>query len=244
MAGPQGICALCKTRQKLCRSHIIPEFLHQGTYDKKHRAVMLRSDSLAKLQLQKGIREYLLCAGCERLLNDNYEKPFRRMWYESPGIPLIVPDDLVEIRGLDYAAFKLFHLSILWRASVSTHHAFQQVHLGPKHDEALRTMILTGTPGNRSRYGILGALMLVPGTHTVCHSLIVGPVARRMEGHRTYIMVYAGCAWHVVVSGHRQPDILDQTLTSSGVLRLTYDEYTSYKPMRQLMQMRTVGKNQ
>lgn len=235
-----GLCALCQTQQKLCRSHIIPEFLHQATYDHKHRAVMLRSDSLAKLQLQKGIREHLLCTGCEQFINDNYEKPFRRMWYETPGIPPIVPDELVEISGLDYAAFKLFHLSILWRASAASHHAFQQVALGPKHSEALREMILNGDPGPRSRYGILGALMLSPDSLNVCHSIIVGPVARRMEDHRTYIMVYAGCAWHVVVSGHRQPGILDHTLTANGTLRLTYDEFTNYRPLRQLAHARAM----
>lgn len=231
-------CALCNASKKLCRSHIIPEFLHRDTYDDKHRAVLWRSDSLAKLQLQKGIREQLLCEACEQLINDRYEKPFLRMWYDSPGIPPITPDEIVEIQGLDYAAFKLFHLSILLRASIASNRAFQQAELGPKHSEILRRMILTGDPGPRDRYGILGALMLKPDSLTVSHSIIVGPVARRMEGHRTYIMVYGGCAWHVVVSGHRQPEILDQTLTPMGELRLTYDEFTNYKPLKQLAKMR------
>ena len=227
-----GTCALCHKTAPLCDSHIVPEFLYRDTYDEKHRARMLRSDNIRNVLLQKGIRERLLCRDCEQFINDNYEKPFNRMWFRSPGIPEIEEGQLVELTGLDYGAFKLFHLSILWRASVSTNHAFAEVSLGDRHSEAVREMILTGDPGPRFRYGILGALMLDPGSLNVCHSLIVGPSVSRIEGHRTYLIVYGGCAWNIVVSSHQQPNLFEHTLTEHGTLRLTYQEYTDYPPLK------------
>jgi hypothetical protein len=42
----------------------------------------------------------------------------------------------VVIRGLDYSTFKLFHLSVLWRASVSSGPDFASVRLGV-HEERI-----------------------------------------------------------------------------------------------------------
>jgi hypothetical protein len=182
--------------------------------------------------VQKGLRDHLLCKTCEQFINVNYEQPFLRMWYTTPGVPQIIPDQLVEILGLDYAAFKLFHLSVLWRASVASIPAFAPVALGPKHSERLRLMLLRGDPGSRARYGILGALLTNPGSLSVCYGLVVGPESSRYDGHRAYNMVYGGCVWYVLVSGHEQPALFRQTLTTTGTLRLTYREYTEHPPLK------------
>jgi hypothetical protein len=40
----------------------------------------------------------------------------------------------------------MFHLSLLWRMSVSKHPYFKEVSLGP-HEEVLRRMLLEARPG-------------------------------------------------------------------------------------------------
>ena len=40
----------------------------------------------------------------------------------------------------------MFHLSLLWRMSVSKHPYFKEVSLGP-HEEVLRRMLLEALPG-------------------------------------------------------------------------------------------------
>lgn len=52
----------------------------------------------------------------------------------------------------DYKRFKLFLLSMLWRASISSRPFFQQVRLGQKVQEDLRKMILEGKPGEPDEY--------------------------------------------------------------------------------------------
>lgn len=42
---------------------------------------------LGRKFLQKGLREPLLCEGCEQFLNDNYEKPFKRYWFDQKPLP-------------------------------------------------------------------------------------------------------------------------------------------------------------
>ena len=115
--GRQMSCRLCKNDEPLQNSHVIPEFLYRPSYDAKHRIGLVKA-GLSKMQLrQKGIREPLLCRQCEQLLNDRYEQPMSKAWREF--LPDEIDRDSHLIDGIDYGTFKLFHLSVLWRASVA-----------------------------------------------------------------------------------------------------------------------------
>jgi hypothetical protein len=61
-------------------------------------------------------------------------------------MPLTVKQvgNVVHISGLNYEQFKLFQLSVLWRAGVSSHQFFDKVKLG-QHAEELRLLSLPGT---------------------------------------------------------------------------------------------------
>src|SRR5688572_9488357 len=78
----RGKCKLCQRDADLRQSHIIPEFCYAQTYDQvgSGRARMLSSDTSRTKLLQKGLRDRLLCDVCEGHLNDEYEKPFHRVW--------------------------------------------------------------------------------------------------------------------------------------------------------------------
>lgn len=65
--------------------------------------------------------------------------------------------------------------------------------------------------------------------------------ARSILEHRTYIMIYGGCAWYVLVSGHRQPDLLEHVLTQTGELWLTHYEFTKFKPLIDIGRDRKLG---
>lgn len=67
-------CHLCQKDSDLKNSHIIPEFVYNLLYDKKHRFhVLTTADNPPRPQEQKGIREHLLCVDCENQLSV-YEK--------------------------------------------------------------------------------------------------------------------------------------------------------------------------
>jgi hypothetical protein len=119
--------------------------------------------------------------------------------------------------GLAYAPFKLFHLSILWRASVSNLEEFQAVALGP-HEERLRMMILTGTPGTPDEYRLSASILLRPASRRV-HSGVIGvPAATRHDGGWMYTSVYGGCIWHWFVSRDVSVDV--PVLQADGTLRM------------------------
>lgn len=136
-------CRLCQNSAELRNSHVIPEFLYEPLYDSKHRAMGVHGKGNKKWRyLQKGLREKLLCQKCEQLLNDYYEKYFRNFWFVSSQIPFKCDiEKIYKISGIDYVKFKLFHLSILFRASISSLPTFSQVSLGP-HEGKICEMLI------------------------------------------------------------------------------------------------------
>lgn len=212
-------CRLCHEDAKLSDSHIIPELLYKPLYDSKHRAIKLDDIDFRRRFLQKGLREELFCERCEQLLNDRYEKPFNAAWWGSPQFPKkVILGELYRVDGLDYASFKLFHLSVLFRAGIATHREFSNVSLGP-HEERIRTMILTGDPGPTDRYGFFGQI-LFSGAGNVVDALITAPAPTRFDNHRAYTFIFGGCAWHYVVSGHSSAPHSNILFGKKGVLYL------------------------
>src|SRR5262249_44127067 len=77
LARSRTACALCHRTDPLCDSHVIPEFIYKPLYNNEHRMVGWRATEagLKHEYVQKGLREQLLCATCEGLLNQKYEQP-------------------------------------------------------------------------------------------------------------------------------------------------------------------------
>lgn len=100
--------------------------------------------------------------------------------YLKGGIELNFEDDgsVIKVGGIDYKIFKLFQLSILWRASISTRELFQYVNLG-KHEEIIREMLLSEESGKEEKYGCIIKIMYF-------NSMILSPNKSKINGHIFY----------------------------------------------------------
>jgi hypothetical protein len=212
-----GPCRLCLRNRALRRSHIFPEFLFRRIADSKNRAVELSISRGKSRILQTCDWEYLLCGDCEARLQE-HEDYFAKIWYEFPSLPER-PGPSVQLSDLDYRRFKLFHLTALWRAAVSTRPAFDTVTLG-RHAEKLRRMLLAGDPGPAGRYPVSGVILL-DDDGNVQHKVLEPYYQSRVAGHHFYYAHYAGCEWMVTVSSHPYRDLAPAHLTVDGRLLLT-----------------------
>jgi hypothetical protein len=201
-------------------SHVIPELLYRPLYGPTHRIRTVNSAIPYVRFIRKGVREPLLCDECEMLLG-RYESYFSSVWYGPDAkLPSHISDGLIRIQvsGLNDELFKLFHLAILWRASVATLDDFRGVRLGP-HEANLRQMLLNQKPGSANDYRIAGSVILRLGSREV-HAGVIGVPARQRHGaHSLYSTVYAGCIWHCLISPHMPADV--DTLQGDGTLTLT-----------------------
>lgn len=225
------ICRLCNKEVDLQNSHIIPNFVYRPIYAEhlaqgiKHPAYELFREGMdlfgAKRKIiQTGLNEKLLCRQCEQLLNDNYEKYFHQLWFKQKTLPEIIPPGFaIHLSGLDYPKFKLFHLSILFRASVSSLPEFSQVDLGP-HENTIRGMLLDNNPGRESEYVIL-AHTVTSNDHNINFNLITSPFkTRQPNGSISYGFCFGGCAWYYIVDSRPVKDYSKFMLKSDGTMSL------------------------
>lgn len=234
-----GKCALCLQTKPLCDSHIIPEFCYKPTYDPIHRAKLLPSLDCRELLIQKGIHDHLLCENCERLIND-HEKYFKALWFDSPTLPsTVTPPSPITVSTFDYAHFKLFHLSVLWRAGATSASFFSAVSLGP-YAEKLRQQLLTSDPGSEDVYPIFGIVIAYPDK-TICYELVGGPYKSRLDHYTVYYMCYAACEWTFIVTDHgfRKSEFKDLTLKKNSPLILGASEIKDLNSIKIFLEQRS-----
>lgn len=83
----------------------------------------------------------------------------------------------------DYTILKLFFLSVLWRASVSSQHFFRKVNLGP-HEPSIRESLLNGDPKDSDWYAVTVAKWSDPSDGVG----FLDPCRTRFDGLNYYVM--------------------------------------------------------
>lgn len=215
-----SICALCLKDRELRNSHIVPEFLYSDLYNENdHMMGVSGRGQRGWKALQKGIREHMLCEDCEQHINKYYEKPFFQTWVIKPPLPDPWDQKKVYWISVDYRRFKLFHLSVLFRAGVSTLPTFSAVNLGP-HTEKLRKLLLDCNPGEAWQYPIFGYAVIHHRTKRLVQMVSCAEESR-LGGRRCYGMMYGGVQWWIGVASDRNPEFEKVALRSDGKMPFT-----------------------
>lgn len=227
-------CALCKQPLPLLRSHVLPEFFYRPTYDPQHTAVLYDLESGKKRKRQQGFTERLLCASCEAHIG-RWENYFARVWLHPQFSvrPTTLVGDTVTVPGLDYAQFKLFHMSLIWRAGVSRLKEFEQVDLGTQQ-ETMRALLLADDPGGRDDYPFFGIAMRDPATGGFQDKLLKAFDSSRVNGHWVHVAIFGGVLWHYFTSGHSHGRLVPATFGPAGDLTLGVEDWTANQWVRSL----------
>jgi hypothetical protein len=105
----------------------------------------------------------------------------------------------------DMRVFRLFHISVFWRASISRE--FHGFDLGP-YAERMRHILLSGDPGPLENFPVFGRVLVGDGDEVV-QGLVTTPLVVKWEHSHVYTMCYAGCEWFLVVTDHPTSKIAD-----------------------------------
>ena len=186
-------CRLCKQNRPLRQSHIFPEWLYTPLYNENHRFFILSTDENKRRGTRrKGIYERLFCSTCEQLFS-KWEGYARGVFYRVDSRMKIEKyHDRVVLSCLQYAPFKLFQMSLIWRASITNRHEVRRINLGP-HAERLRKMLLEECP--RASYQYPAILMSLPRSQDqIMRELIYPPelLPDKIDGHTGYWAVFGG----------------------------------------------------
>lgn len=215
-------CRLCLKGEKLSNSHIIPEFFFKRLYTDEHYFFELSTDERIKNKIvQKGLREKLMCSRCENHLN-KHEKYVAEVFQGTSRLQMARVSEKRILLTVDYAKFKLFALSLLWRASVSSLDFFSAIDLG--EEDPIRIMLLTENPGEPEKYG---SFLIVPlfAERIPIVDMMVSPDCSIIEGGKVYSFAMGGCLWVVNGSKHAVPQRYQHFfLQRDGQLNILFED--------------------
>ena len=152
----KGQCKLCLQYKDLCReSHIIPRFMYKYITGNNNELVFI-DEQHATHKFNGEYEGNILCENCDSELIGKLEDYFSKFIhgeYQSairPRFERMDNRDII-VRENDpiykYDLFKLFLLSLLWRASISSRPLFGQIKLPPEVEDDLRQRALNHQPG-------------------------------------------------------------------------------------------------
>ncbi len=202
MASTESQCKLCGQAGQLCRSHIVPGLAYEPVKNEKGQILAVGRNVK---KVQTGHFERLLCPQCENLLSA-HESRFKQVWMNTipPNFSHLStepPNNVIRVEVPDYDSFKLFHLSVLWRAAASSTFKLESdITLGP-YDQQIASMLLNNDPGQPGDFPFLATVNLDRKKRPVA---TVSPLAKgtgRFEGrYHYYLMSYAYCDWMFIVA--------------------------------------------
>ena len=215
----EGTCRLCLTESAVLRnSHIIPEFNYKPCYDDKHRFFRLSTKGPKNKAFgQKGFREHLLCQDCETKFS-KWERYAKQILVDGGLSAARKFKWGYEFHGVDYAPFKLYLLSVLWRMGVSSLSIFEMVKLG-RHQERIRLALVAEDPLDEHIYPVLFVAVTLSGRFI--SDFIVPPSLVKEDGLQMYRCVISGILYTFCVGSHRiSKDMEKFAIHRNGILIL------------------------
>jgi hypothetical protein len=156
--------------------------------------------------------QYILCNECDNEVIGSLESYAAKNFYDNKNIEITVDENehIINLmfKDIDYKKFKLFLVSILWRASISKHKIFSEVNLGIKYEEVARKMIFEGNPGRQDDFPtcILG---LISHQNLVLKT-IIAPRKIKDDGNTAYMFFINGLFYWFNISSYNMEDIFNR----------------------------------
>lgn len=177
------LCKLCNQEKRLRDSHIIPKYFIKRISPTDGTALIeVASNSPHIKRRPIGYYEKLLCEDCENLTarwDDAGIKFFQKTgnWKKVSNLAYY------EVEDYDYSQLKLFFMSILWRASVSTHPIFSEVKLGGFQQRLLK-LLQQSNPSDPDDFGVV--LFKYAESENELEKIILGPTRYKPNGINHY----------------------------------------------------------
>ena len=235
-----GECQFCKQIGELQRSHIYSKFLTtEVKNDRGQMVVVTGKGRRGAATVQDLPLEQLFCSECEQYFGNEFEKPFKELWYDNFDLP-VYPSGTEVCVKVPYATFKLFHLLTLFKSGAASIAHWGEISLGV-HLERLRSIIKSKDPGPDDLYPITGSLIYHPKRQEPL--AICAPFIRfRSDGIWWAQGVYGCCQWNIAMSHHRrhagvQPFVLQE----AGEMIMDCAIYDEFELARRIYQSLNSG---
>ncbi|TIH17177.1 hypothetical protein D0S45_08435 [Marinifilum sp. JC120] len=232
------ICKFCQNDRKLVKSHIIPKSLYKPLFSGGEvPEIITNKRDEHKRRSPKGVYDKtIVCSECERKFDkyDNYASSFfLEEKYEKKEFSNVTGLQALQIDNFNYGLLKLFGLSLLWRASVSTQPLFKRVSIGV-HEKRVKEMIEQGDPGSEQEYSII----LAKFDTTELSTVIMDPYQTRHMGVNFYRFYFNSYCMEIKVDKRRTPTPIDYVQISPN--RPLFISSRKFAESKELKIMKTI----
>jgi len=221
-------CKLClQEKELLKKSHIIPDFMYKEMFDEKHRMIKFTTQTPnSKTSVPSSEYEsQILCQKCDNEIIGNFETYASQVLFGSRvnvnAKNYIKPDGLefTQVSNLDYKKLKLFLLSLLWRASISSRPFFRKVNLGP-YEDVMRKMILEGDP---CLGGDFPCIITSYRKQNLPKELVAEPRKIRLDQRIGYSFLIGGFLYiFKIIKGDQTDWVLEAAVNANGEAKIIH----------------------
>jgi hypothetical protein len=198
-----GICKLCGEERDLVDSHIIPLAFHRHMQMDSDRPPVILGNAVNSYPQRSpgGIYdEELLCLSCEQRFGpwDQYGAECLLQRFEQDAVTGVSNGEVLVYRidNWDEAQLRMFAMSLVWRAAVTTRPFFKRVTLGP-HQQRLYDRIWAGDPGSPNDFSVFFSRWIVQPQHSGMELTQFSPYAWRLDGINMVKIFLGGFVFYI-----------------------------------------------
>ena len=194
--------------------------MYQGLFDDKHFMVLINMNSPIRKSLKPtGLYDkHILCNKCDGQVIGSLESFAKKVLHGGRGRPENYHRiergidqqgyQVLRLENVDYTKFKLFLLSIIWRASISRQPFFKSTALG-QYEEVIRGMVLSNSPGEESDFSV--GLMRLTKSNTQPTKLIAPPIPIAPDNKNlAYILIVNEIAIFCKIAGKEDSELYEE----------------------------------
>lgn len=203
------ICKLCGEDRKLVKAHIIPEGffrpLRLGS-----TVPELHSNTNGVFPKKSPIGVYdknILCDKCDKyigLWDDYAHKLLIQNFSEQFAVYERDTKVAYKINDYDYKKLKMFFISVLWRASISSQQFYQRIKIG-SHEQIIKEMIINDDPGDPYDYAVSLAKFIDPEVKGM-----LDPHKTKFDGINYCQFYITGFVLYIKTDKRNPPDFLKE----------------------------------
>lgn len=215
-------CRLCGTEGMLQESHVIPKAFFRQI---KRNGPALQSNDhpfIRNRPTQDSWSQHLLCVMCEQKLSkwEGYAIDVLRFPVRRKVLIRKEPRQW-EFFNVDYKAFRLFQIAVLFRSAISAHEAFEHVNFSEADLDKMRYYLNSGEAPEVDLYPCLMEVLLEEGSPTLCERIIGSPKAFEDKSQKYIWFVFGGVSWYFVFPGLSTEEVsYESYLSKAGYMKL------------------------
>ena len=216
-----GECRFCTKARKLVKSHIVPQALHKEIQADNGPMQIYEESHPWGVRSPTGAYGRFLCRDCEKRVgqDDEYGIQFVRKYGDgSTGEPWLGSFENGFVAHVCYTRFKLWVLSMLWRADACDHGMYKRVNLGEKWRKRLTDSLRARDPSDADYFAVTATLFYGrDDEENYGQAVMFDPHPENCAGVNRYrFYVYGGFTFFIKVDQRKQLEKLAALTLKQG----------------------------